>query len=443
MASSRLKSHGIRLLWIVASAVCVGVAAAASSLLVRSASDTPPSARLGRTDFTGMHFHSVASLEKYRGPEIDGVRLWDTKTNWANIEPEKGKWAVKRLDQLVYAAHSRGLDVTITLGQTPTWASSQPKTRYEYGYGAGSMPAVDADWAEYVEFIALRYKGRISTYEIWNEPKIPQIVPCTGVVFFCGSATDLVRLTEIAKAKISVIDPKARVASPSFTHGEYGVRMLDQFLKAGGGNFVDIISFHFYFSEPEELSRTVKSLRELLARYRLDHLPIWNTEMGTRVFDSEGPKPKGLPSWDAGEYTVEESLGRYARASLILSAGGVERQYFYAWDSRLMGYDRFKQKAMPIRTAFTTLRSWLAEQPQKCQLVSSSHWKCVLEAAAKSSVRSYVMWSSDGPIEERLGPGKWKIQGLNGQTRNLSIPAQGAGLLLTGSPVKVTYVGRG
>ncbi len=53
-------------------------------------------------------------------------RLWDSGVSWAALEPAPGSfnWAI--LDQEVAAAEAAGAEVTLTLGMTPTWASSQP-----------------------------------------------------------------------------------------------------------------------------------------------------------------------------------------------------------------------------------------------------------------------------------------------------------------------------
>lgn len=114
--------------------------------------------------YFGMHcFYCGASL-RWPG-EVDttlpmGVglwRLWDALgSTWLSVEPAKGTWDFSYLDHYVAKGQSRGTELVLTLGQTPTWASARPLEIGGGGAGAAAEPANIQDWQDYVAKVATR-----------------------------------------------------------------------------------------------------------------------------------------------------------------------------------------------------------------------------------------------------------------------------------------------
>src|SRR5205085_6870107 len=108
--------------------------------------------------------------------------------------------------------------------------------------------------------VALRYRGRITHYEIWNEPNLPR--------FFSGSAEEMLSLAREAHDILKQVDPANVVVSPSATSGEAGLAWLEAYLRAGGGAACDIVGFHFYTGghPPETVRRLAILARRVLDR---------------------------------------------------------------------------------------------------------------------------------------------------------------------------------
>jgi hypothetical protein len=288
----------------------------------------------------GMHFHSPATLRLIASySPIGSVRLWDTRTNWNQLQPERERWDFARLDEYVESASARGMKVLFVLGQTPKWASSRPDERSVYGEGAAAMPRDLADWENYVRVLVRRYKGRIEAYEVMNEPKVRGASGCGGVVFFCGAVADLVELSRIVKKVVRETDPEAKVVSPSFDHGEYGNRMLREFLALGGAQHVDAIAIHFYDLDPDNMVRSAQRINQLL-RAAGQSKPVWNTETGFLVQNGTSTVvPDGPGGWGSRVFSASEVLDRMQRVFVGLKGAGVERTYWYAWDNTRMGFN--------------------------------------------------------------------------------------------------------
>ena len=157
---------------------------------------------------------------------VGSRRLWDAGVTWAVLEPARGTFQWQALDAEVNAAAQQGQQVVLTLGMTPSWASSQPGLASAYGYGATAMPAQIADWDSYVTAVATRYAGRIAAYEVWNAPEDPDF--WAGDVGTMGA--NMAELAAHTAACVHGADPAAQVVSPALS-----AEGLAPFLAAGGG----------------------------------------------------------------------------------------------------------------------------------------------------------------------------------------------------------------
>lgn len=234
---------------------------------------------------------------------VTALRLWDSSTHWAALEPVKGQFDFGLLDQYVREAEQRRMQITLTLGQSPQWASARPGEVSYNGAGAPAEPANLQDWRDYVAAVVRRYRGRIHFYEVWNEPNDP--------TFYSGSVARMVELTREAFAIVRANDPAARIISPA----PYSVGWMDEFLALGGGAFVDIIGYHHYATPPEGLFAAFANLRQVLRARGAGMKPLWHTEAA------------------AGDATTPPTLGAMLLARMYLAsfAAGANRFNWYTW----------------------------------------------------------------------------------------------------------------
>lgn len=320
-------------------------------------------------EFFGWIIHRAHTTTAWPSVEFGTWRLWDSYLKWSDIEPAEGQFNFEAFDRQVTLGQQQGKELIYTFGQTPRWASSTPDEKHAWGIGSGAMPRNVDHWRRYVEAVVTRYKGRISAYEVWNEPKYPNALGrCSGSIFFCGTAEQLVQLTKIAHEVVKRIDPKAQLASPGFTDGVRGVSRLDEYLSAGGYKYVEAISFHFYELQPEKAWETIRALRKVMAQHKISNLPVWDSEHGFLVQNQKGSV---VSQHELGPFSrvfsPDAAASRMVRAHLVAAAGGVDRVIWYAWDDFLMGaIGTDDGRPTAVAHAYRVLRTWLLGSTIAC-----------------------------------------------------------------------------
>jgi len=267
-----------------------------------------------------------------------------------------------------------------------------------------------------VRTVVSRYKGRIQAYEIWNEPNLKD--------FWTGTTDQMVTLTKEASQIIHAVDPKAIVVSPSAT-ADFGIPWFEEFLKKGGGQFVDVIGYHFYVAKlPEELVPLIQRVRQVILENGLADKPLWNTEQG----------------WIAAARPDSEELagGVLARAYILAWATGVQRFYWYAWDNQLTGittYNEAERRVTPAGHAYESMQQWLVGARMDSCMESAEHtWICQLSRAEN---KQWLVWNPLGRHKFDV-PGAWRVRSVTlllHERRSLSGPSIDIGpvpALLTG-----------
>jgi len=312
----------------------------ALSLSAMAATAAPPA---DKPVFLGQHIMYTQTYNTLQDDLFDGLRIWDAEgTQWAKIEPKKGQFDFERFDKHVDGAVAHHLNLMYTLGQTPQWASARPEEKGQTGPGASAEPADMGDWARYVRTVATRYKGKISAYEIMNEPRVPDAFSfkTTSPGYFSGSAAKLGEMTRIAAEEVHKVDPGAKIVCPSMTGGEFGLKRLDAFLKTGAGKYCDVIGFHYYLSnfKLDELREMVEGTKKIKAHYGLAQLPIWDTEIGFMIAEAGfNLQPKDTKGPASKSFQSDEAARLAAKIVVLSHYLGVERTYWFAHDTSWMG----------------------------------------------------------------------------------------------------------
>jgi len=346
--------------------------------------------------FFGIHLHRPATDTWPQVPFAEW-RLWDSKgTIWYDLEPRKSEWNFSQLDQDVAMAEQHAVGLLLTLGQTPPWASSRPKDPPAWRPGGVAPPKDEADWVDYVRTVVTRYKGRIHEYEIWSEPNEKE--------FFTGSEEQLLTLAKDAYRIIHEVDPTAVVVSPSIT-AEPGVPWLDKYLTLGGGNYADVIGYHFYVAPkaPEIAVETIQQVQSILHKHGVCK-PIWNTESGWFIHsDFEHPE-NGTSNV---VLSPVEGLSYVMRAYLANWASGVSRLYWYDWDGNPMGLgDNMGKQKKLAAFGYSAIEEWLVGATmQGCDKDPDGSWVCELNRDGRSE---WIIWNSIRTVSKTI-PSNWKI----------------------------------
>jgi polysaccharide biosynthesis protein PslG len=203
-------------------------------------------------------------------------------------------WA--KYDNIVDLAEQHGINIIARLEAPPKWAQSTP--------GDFAPPSDLTDFGDYVAAVADRYQGRITHYQIWNEPNN---YPEWGEQPV--NPEDFTKLLCTAYRRIKAVDPQAKVLAPALTPtislepgpgpgtGLNDFIFLQRMYDAGAGQCFDIMSAQAYglFSGPTDRRMRPRNvnfarpmyIRDLMVQNGDAHKPIWLSEMNWNAVPDE------------------------------------------------------------------------------------------------------------------------------------------------------------
>ncbi|MBI5693449.1 MAG: beta-galactosidase [Verrucomicrobia bacterium] len=186
-----------------------------------------------------------------------GIKTIRLQGGWAKTEKMKGKYDFTWLDTIIDDARGRGLNILLE--------TDYGNPNYEGGGGwdlAGGFPTSPeglAAWDRWVEAMAVRYKGKVRDWAMWNEPDINKQHKPTDIAEFN------IRTAEIIKRVI----PEARIAGLSLASSS--PKLFEDCLKAlaekGKVDLFHWFIYHGYAFNPDTSYQNVEELKATLARY--------------------------------------------------------------------------------------------------------------------------------------------------------------------------------
>ncbi|MDX9979770.1 MAG: hypothetical protein RBU25_06940, partial [Lentisphaeria bacterium] len=213
--------------------------------------------------------------------------------SWRVVEPEAGHFDFRLADYATNLYLKYGiqplpvLEATYPLSNEPhrfrfDWLQEKGGTIPKYlacshigAKAAGEIIAgPDDPWRRYVHAMAERYRGRITHYEIFNEPNL--YISPENYTAYLKSASEELRAA----------DPQCRIVGFCSTGDLAGEGKSAEYLKPcfdlGGLDFADIVSFHPYdsrqLSSGRPADQMIATYRDLVKSYGRDH-QLWNTEL--------------------------------------------------------------------------------------------------------------------------------------------------------------------
>lgn len=202
-----------------------------------------------------------------------------------------------------------------------------------------------------------RYKGRITSYQIWNEANTRS--------FYNGGKYDgwikLAKLTKKASKTIRSIDRKADIVAASstvipvasFQTESFFYRYLRE-LKKRNVKF-DAVSVHLYPVNPKQgpdaRVASISAVRRVMKRVGLNK-PLWDTEVN--YGDRRDPARQVVPK-------PKKAATYVSRTYLDSARYDIERTFWYGWDINVLGISLSNPDGSPTRAgqAYLNTRDWL------------------------------------------------------------------------------------
>jgi hypothetical protein len=258
---------------------------------------------------------------------------------WQSIQPNgPNDWA---LDSYVDQSRlkptlSSGFPVVGVVQGTPGWADG------DWHDGASGVPTgldypVDDPRNTFGQFmlrLTRTYKGRITTWVVWNEP---DFLPGESGTWWTwsGNAADFYKLLKTAYRAIKEVDPTATVVFPATTYFADAVHGRELFLARvlkeanndseapANGYFFDAVGVNLYCSL-DAVYKVYGVYANILAQYQL-HRPIWLTETNCPVYNDAT-----TPQAASGRITTNEQTAYLIQAVALARAAGYARIGWYS-----------------------------------------------------------------------------------------------------------------
>ena len=269
---------------------------------------------------SGRHFlaRNGDPKEFYRQLSLAGVRLLrlhDTGGfDWASLEPEPGKFDFTFPDQLLRFTEPYGIQLFPVLGYFadnsanrnyfspfPEWLKNispmdnSGKASWFNRETSIHLPP-QREWRSFVQTVAERYRGKITHYEIMNEP-----------LFFLTPKTYTSYLKSASEA-LRKLGCKTVGLSLSTDFGSDADPWSAEVFRLGTLDDSDAVAFHPYgartLNSLYPADQYIAHLKALLKQASGREIPIWNTEL---YFVSNAP----MNSAAAAEVTAHDAAIRF------------------------------------------------------------------------------------------------------------------------------------
>ena len=251
-----------------------------------------------------------------------GVQMIRTDVGWSsaqptNVAPDANQWYHKRLAMVIDAVRARGMQIFLTVHQSPAW--SRPNT----GSEPKQYPTDPNAIKPWLTFMAQTFGSKLAAIEVWNEPNL---IDFTQIADATQRAARYVPLLTAAYAAIKAGRPSLPVilAGPSQTDDGF----IRDCYAAGAGGYFDILGVHPYQGNqtkpPESTDITGKArmtnmpaIINLMAVNGDAAKPIWWTEFGFSVHSNDG-----IPSNQVWLFGLPDDQ---------TAASYLVRSYYLAW----------------------------------------------------------------------------------------------------------------
>jgi hypothetical protein len=333
-------------------------------------------------------------------PEVPfaGIRLWNTGTTWADLNPSMGTYDWTQMDKWLASAGQHNNNVLYTFGGVPQWASSNPSDPICIPLPGNCDPPRDLNadgtgtdqiWKDFITALvqhnANSPTAHIRHWEMWNEPH--------NGFYWNGTSAQLVRMVADAYAIIKAADPTAIVLSPTvgWSDGD-AMKWFEGYIAAGGGPYIDRISCHGYskqgggkYGPPENMVKYLGPYRASLTALGLGSVPIWDTEA----------------NWGKDLVTDSDMQAAWvSRFFLLHATNHIRRLYWFIWNGESQGgmwKPDPKDHSLPGTLlkpgiAYAQMRDWLVgTDTGDCQQTGSI-WTCPV--SRDGGYQGLIVWDT-------------------------------------------------
>lgn len=281
-------------------------------------------------------FGAVQGVYAPQAARLGGVRWQRLVFWWSRMQPNGpgdplgDSWFT---DAEIDAQVAAGMEPVGVILSTPAWARRDPGADHNSVPTNLDLPAGDPanHWAQFMAKLAEKYRGRINTWIIWNEP---DMYVGEERRTWSGGVDDYYRLLRGAYLGAKSTNPNARIFVSGMTYWwdkENGRRqfledLLDRIAADGSAaqnnHYFDGISVHAYANPLNSFA--IPTIYRQLMQARGMNKPIWIQE--SNVVPRDDPV---LPMAGAFRASLDEQASFVIQSMALARAAGVERAAIY------------------------------------------------------------------------------------------------------------------
>lgn len=343
----------------------------------------------------GKGFAYYAELVRNAG--ITQVR---ERVSWSRMQPAQSVFQPGDFRAMADCYAGNGIGVCAVWHDSPSWC---PKRN--------QFPDDPFACYEFSRKLAAEFKGRIDSWEFWNE------MEGNGLESGCWN---FVTLAKAAYLGLKAGNPDCEVLSGSFCTRPDKFGFWKSMVRNGYTDYIDLFNYHVY--EPlAEYPKLIALLKKTLAAAGCPDMPIRVTE--NSIWQSPfviSTKKIMVNGEEKAVQTPEQELlhaEAVVKMQLLLAAYGVDRTYTFVlppYNEGEMNWAmvRYDHSAKPALAAFANLTNQLGDARYCGELETGDE-----------AIRAFCWEKENGSFVTVCWSGS-EVEGLSPQARQLKFPAQ-------------------
>jgi len=247
-----------------------------------------------------------------------GAHWLRTAVRWKDVEPssaDQDDWT--QADRIVDDAEQAHLSLIFNITGAPDWAGAKE---------SGEFSTDPQQYADFVAKLAARYKGKVSVFELGNEPNLTNEVPHPDAATYA-------KILEAAYPAIKRANPDAFVLTAGLAGGRSrkgnmtGDDYLTQLYQNGAKGFFDGIAFHPYTYPQLPTQEAKGGGRNWSMMLRVRNLMVANGDGDKQIWVTEFGAPTNGPN----------SVSEQEQASIMKD--GFDLWKTYSWGGVISWFD--------------------------------------------------------------------------------------------------------
>ena len=240
------------------------------------------------------------------------IHLLRISFGWDAIETEKSKFDWLFWDDFVkMAVDDYGITLVPYICYTPRWNSrGENDSLFFWNY----PPKDFNEFGVFMTHLVDRFKDRIKTWELWNEPDIE--------IYWQGSVKEFAEFIKIGADAVKKADPTSKVVLGGLAYDPYF--LLHLFRDYGLSPYIDIVNCHNYYEtwhrHPiESITEYINEISDIIWRYG-NNQSLWMAEVGYSTFRKGAKVSDSYSAYYEYEHTPEyQAVDLFKTLTLAIS----------------------------------------------------------------------------------------------------------------------------